>query len=38
MRHPKLKEITVEEIQNNIEEYYNNRKNSTFKIIGTVQL
>lgn len=25
MRHPKLKEITVEEIQNNIEKYYNNR-------------
>ncbi len=32
MRHPKLKEITVEEIQNNIEKYYNNRKQFFVKI------
>ena len=32
MRHPNLKEITVEEIQNNIEEYYNNRKQFFVKI------
>lgn len=32
MRHTALKEITVEEIQNNIEEYYNNRKHSLLKL------
>ena len=35
MRHPKLKEITTEEIQNNIEKYFNSKTQFLLKMKGS---